>query len=327
MNILPATGDDPVGAAALLGHADPAELERFTTLEDAVWGTTTLSPAVVESVRLHCAKIRGCEFCAAVRYKPAIDDGLSESQVAHLGTSEARGEFSAEQSAALTLVDHYLRDPRRPDPARAAEIASVLGTSGVVEVLIACGAFASADLRIALGENREPNGSTLFDRAGVHHAERSGDTDWPRLDGSILDPSTVLPGVDPALAAPVHERINILWSGADMAPELVAACIVRSAQLLGVDDDDPVRPYLVPQRAAELVEYDAVREWPRWSEERGRDELSLAEQLWMDPAGVDESMTDPLLARRGADGLIRVAWNLILIGQLHRLALVLHRHA
>ena len=79
MNILPATGGDPVGAAALLGHADPAELQRFVALEDAVWGSTTLSPAIVETVRLHCAKIRGCEFCAAVRYKPAIDDGLSEA--------------------------------------------------------------------------------------------------------------------------------------------------------------------------------------------------------------------------------------------------------
>jgi len=327
MNILPATSDDPVGAAALLGHADPAELERFTTLEDAVWGTTTLSPAVVESVRLHCAKIRGCEFCAAVRYKPAIDDGLSEAQIAHLGTPEARGDFNAEQAAALTLVDHYLRDPRKPDNERAAEIAALLGTSGVMEVLIACGAFASADLRIALGENREPNGSTLFDRAGVQRAERSGETEWPQLDGAILDPATPLPGVAPALAAPVNERINILWSGADMTPELVAACITRSAQMLGVDENDAVRPYLVPQRAAELVEFDAVREWPRWTEAQGRHELSLAEQLWMDPAGVDESVTGPLVERRGADGLIRVAWNLILIGQLHRLALVLHRNA
>ena len=53
--------------------------------------------------------------------------------------------------------------------------------------------------------------------------------------------------------------------------------------------------------------------------------MSLAEQLWIDPAGVNEAITDPLIARHGVDGVIRIAWNLILIGQLQRLALVLHR--
>ena len=45
----------------------------------------------------------------------------------------------------------------------------------------------------------------------------------------------------------------------------------------------------------------------------------------IDPAGVDSAITDPLKLSLGVDGLIRVAWNLILIGQLHRLALTLHR--
>ena len=65
-SILPATTADPVGAVALLGHADPVELERFVALEDAMWEETSLAPAVIETVRLHCAQIRGCEFCKAV---------------------------------------------------------------------------------------------------------------------------------------------------------------------------------------------------------------------------------------------------------------------
>ncbi len=325
MSIIPATSNDPIGAAALLSHADPAELERFVTLEDAVWGQTTLAPAIIESVRLHCAKIRGCEFCAAVRYKPAIDDGLSEDQVARLGTEQARDGFSAGQAAALTLADHFLRDPRKPDPARAAEIASALGTSGVVEVLIACGAFASADLRIALGENREPNGDHVFDRAGVGHGHRSQSTDWPTLDGPVLDTGTTFDDVAPALARPLVARTEVLWSGKDVEPKLIAACVVRSAQLLGVGDDDAVLRYLVPPRAAELADPADARDWPRWSDPFERAVLSLAEQIWMDPAGVDDDMVAPLERALGADGLIRVAWNLIFIGQLHRLALVLHR--
>jgi len=51
MNILPSTGPDPVGAVTLLTHADTVELERFQILEDAIWGGTSLAPAVIESVR------------------------------------------------------------------------------------------------------------------------------------------------------------------------------------------------------------------------------------------------------------------------------------
>ena len=325
MSILPATDTDPIGAAALLGHADPHELERFVALEDAVWGNTTLAPAVIEAVRLHCAQIRGCAFCSAVRYTAAIEDGLSESQIAHLGTPEARGQFSAEQAAALTLVDHFLRDPRRPDDERSAEIATTLGTSGVMEVLIACCAFASAELRIALGENREPNGSGVVERVRGARAEHPEAASWPALNGPVLDPATDLPAVAFELAEPIRERVTALWSGTDMPPELVAACIFRSTQLLGVAPDDPVNAYLVPPRAAALADPEAVRNWPEWSAGRDRDVIALAEQMWMDPAGVTAAITDPLKTPLGIDGIIRVTWSLILIGQLHRLALVLHR--
>ena len=324
-SILPATGADPVGAVALLGCADPVELERFVALEDAVWGESTLAPAVIETVRLHCARIRGCEFCKAVRYTAAIDDGLTEAQIAQMDVPEARGEFSAEQSAALTLVDQFLRNPRRPDNERAAEISEILGTTGVMEVLIGCCAFASAELRIALGENRAPHGSGVVERAGCDRASRLTDTAWPVLDGPVLSPNTGLPGVAPGLTNPIRERVAALWSGRDLSPELVAACVIRSTQLLGVAPDDPVYEYLVPPEAARLVDADEVANWPTWQTEQGRNEMVLAEQLWIDPAGVDRSITDALESSLGVDGLIRVAWELILIGQLHRLALVLHR--
>lgn len=326
-SILPATGTDPVGAVALLSNADPVECERFVALEDAIWGETTLAPAVIETVRLHCAQVRGCEFCKAVRYTAAIDDGLTEAQIARLGVPADRGEFSAEQSAALTLVDHFLRDPRKPDEERATAIARILGTSGVMEVLIGCCAFASAELRIALGENRKPHGSGVVERAVCDRAPRSTATAWPVLDGPVLDPDIGLPGVAPRLADPIHQRVTAIWSGRDLSPELVAACIIRSTQLLGVAPDDPVNEYLVPAEAARLADADEVRRWPAWSTEQGRHAMRLAEQLWIDPAGVDAAITDSLASSHGVDGLIRVAWNLILIGQLHRLALTLHRES
>lgn len=324
MNILPTSNGDPIGAAALLNHAAPPELGRFAALEDAVWGKTTLTPAVTEAVRLHCAQVRGCAFCSAVRVSAAIEDGLGEEQIARLGAPETRDWCSTEQAAALTLVDYYLRDPQRPDEVRRAAISASPGKSGVMEVLLACCAFASADLRIALGRNLEPSGSNVFERArGETVANKSG-TSWPALDGAVLDPNTVLPGAAPELARPIRERVSALWSGTDMSRELVAACIIRSTQLLGVASDDPVYEFLVPPMAAALVDARELRNWPQWPVARGRNELALAEQLWMDPAGVNAAITEPLVASLGTDGLIRVAWQLILIGQLHRVALVLH---
>ena len=327
MNILPVTGADPVGAAALLGHADPAELKRFATLEDAVWGKTTLSPAATEAVRLHCAQIRGCEFCKAVRISAAIEDGLSEAQIAHLNEPEARAEFSDEQSAALTLVDHFLLDPRRPNEQRMAEIAATLGTAGVMEVLLACCAFASADLRIALGQNFEPNGSNIFERARGARTTNPTSGGWPVLQGVVLDRDVDFPAVAPELARPIRERVIALWSGNDLSPELVAACIIRSSQMLGVASDDPVNRLLIPQRAATLADAEHVRNWPQWPVGSGLNEMALAERVWMDPVSVNADVTDPLQATLGVDGIIRVTWKLILIGQLHRLALVLHRGA
>lgn len=326
MNILPGTNTDPIGAAALLGHADPGELERFIALEDAVWGQSVLAPAVIEVVRLHCARIRGCAFCSAVRVSAAFEDGLSEAQIAHLDHPDERGSFSAEQAAALTLVDHFLRDPRRPDEKRSAEIAVLLGTSGVMEVLLACCAFASAELRIALGENLEPTGSGVVERARGERTGRPAAISWPVLNGPVLDPDTDFPAaVAVGLATPLRERVAALWSGTDMPRELVAACIFRSIQLLGVAAEDPVNAFLVPPRATALADPEEVRNWPEWTIDKGRNELALAEQVWMEPAGVNAAIIDPLRTTLGVDGIIRVTWNLILIGQLHRLALVLHR--
>lgn len=325
MNVLPSTGPDPVGAAALLAHADSAELERFQRLEDAVWGQTSLSPAVVETVRLRCAQLRGCEFCKAVRVAAAIEDGLSEAKVALLGSPDARGELDAAQLAALDLVERFLRDPCAPGERRARDIAGTLGTRGVMEVLLACAAFATAELRIALGDNRPPVGDGVVERRRGAVAKRSSAAAWPALTAAVLDPDAAFTDEAPGLAGPVHGLVRALWAGDDLAPDIVAALILRSAQLQGVADDDPVNAFLVPPRAARLANAADVRNWPAWPDGVARHVLALAEQVWIDPAAVDRETIEPIRDRLGVDGLIRVTWDLIWIAQLHRLALVLHR--
>ena len=323
MNILPESSGGPVGAVALLAFADPVEEQRFTELENAVWGETTLAPAIVESVRLLCAQVRGCEFCAAVRTSSAVDDGLTESQISRLSQPSGPDVFSPEQAAALTLADSFLCGPEKPETAT--EIASLLGPEGVLEVLLACCAFASAELRIALGENLPPEGSGVMQRERGNARAHTNAAEWPSLDGAVLDPAFEIPHVAERQRKIIRARLESLWSGEDLSEDLLAACILRNTQLHSVSEDEPVFPYLLPARAAKRVDADTVRDWPNWSPQQGRFEMALAEQLWIDPSGVDEAITEPLRHTRDTAGIIRLAWQLILIGQLQRLALVLHR--
>jgi alkylhydroperoxidase family enzyme len=325
MSILPTTpGSEPVGAVALLDAASPRLRSRFQALEDAVWSRTTLPSAVIEAVRLRSAHLRGCEFCSAVRVSAGREDGLGEAEIARLDDLTARAALPPVHRAALTLVDHALGSPTAPAAGETRRIGAALGSRGVVEVLAACAAFASADLRIALGENRAPDGDgvVLRARAPVPRPAAAG---WPALTGRVLDPAQRLPGIDEAVAGPIADQVAELWDGSVVPPELMAACAVRSAQLLGIDAEEPVADLLLPPSPLAPPDRDHVRGWPAWTDTVARDVLALAEQLWVDPAGVGPSLTAPLRRELGTAGVIALTWSLIWVGQLHRLALVLHR--
>ena len=325
MRVLPASpAGEPIGAVALLGAADPRLLTRFQALEDAVWSRTSLPSAVTEAVRLRSAHLRGCEFCSAVRVSAGREDGLGEAEIARLDDLAARAELPSTHRAALTLIDHALTSPQAPPAGERRTIGAALGRRGVVEVLAACAAFASADLRIALGENRAPTGDGAVTRARLS-LPRTPAPGWPSLAGPVLDPDQRLPEVDDAVANPIAEQVADLWAGAVVPPELMAACVVRSAQLLGVGAGASVFDLLLPPPGVRRPDPDHVRGWPAWTDRPARDVLALAEQLWLDPATVGPPVTAPVVRQLGTEGTIALTWSLIWVGQLHRLALVLHR--
>lgn len=327
MNILERDEPDPVGAAALLAAAGPEQLARFHALEDALWDRASVGPTVLETVRLRSAHLRGCAFCSAVRIRAGGAAALSEEAITRLDDPRARLELSDVQQAALTLVDRYLGSPRAPTTEVAEPVSGTLGSQGVMEVLVACAAFASADLRIALGENRAPADDGSVSRAGRPVPARSAATAWPVLTSSVLDPERRLPHVHRAISSPIQALVAGLWAEEDIAAGLLSSCVERSAQLLGVAPEEPVHALLVPERAASRADPERVRAWPTELEATDRAVMALAEQLWLDPSGVDAALTEPLLGRFGVDGVIRVTWALIWVGQLHRLTMVLHRGA
>lgn len=323
MNILSdVRAAEPVGAAALLERGDPAELERFRFLEDRVWDATTLPATVVEAVRVRSARIRGCAFCASVRMSGAAEAGLSEQQLADQDSPATRAQLPEDQRAALRLVDAHLLEAATPSPDEQRWLVDVLGAAGVVEVLVACAVFASADLRIALGDNRAAN-SAVIERA---HARRPRDTSasasaWPSPTGPIVLPGTPVPHVDERIDAALRGLRADLLAQTDLPGTVLAAGLVRCAQLLGADDERSL--LLAPEALRAGRTDDEVRGWTGHLTGDERAVMAFAEQLWIDPSGLDEPLVAPLRTMLGDAALIRSTWRLIWIAQLQRIGMVL----
>lgn len=323
MNILEGVESaEPLGAVALLERGDRTALERFQRLEDRVWDATTLSAPLVEAVRIRSARVRGCAFCTSVRMSGATDAGLSEEQLADQDTPERRATLPADQRAALRLVDAFLLEARTPDHRERTLLVDTLGAAGVVEVLVACAVGASADLRIALGDNR-PASHTVIPRA--HTRRTTGPpSGWPSLAGSPLLAETPLPNVDGRIDADLRDLRADLVAQDDIPTPLLSACAIRSAQLLGVPDSDVERLALtVPAALRGDLDPTTVRAWTDRFAGDDRAVMAFSEQLWTDPSGLDADLVTPLRRALGDAALIRTTWRLIWIGQLQRLGLVL----
>ena len=98
-----------LGVASILGHR-PEVAGALGTLKAALVSTGTLSPRLVELVRLRIAFHNQCRSCMSVRYQTAIDDGLTEDLVCSLEKpAEAEGLADAERSA-LRYADLFATD-------------------------------------------------------------------------------------------------------------------------------------------------------------------------------------------------------------------------
>ncbi len=99
-----------LGVASILGHR-PEVANAVGALRAALQSSGSLSPRLVELVRLRFAFHNQCRSCMFVRYQSAIDDGLTEDLVCSLEKpAEAEDLTSAERSA-LRFADLFATDP------------------------------------------------------------------------------------------------------------------------------------------------------------------------------------------------------------------------
>lgn len=95
-----------LGVAAIVSRL-PKVAEGLGTLNAALKSTGTLSPRLLELVRLRIAFHNQCRSCMSVRYQSAIDDGLTEDAVCSLERPADGPDLSDAERAALKFADLF----------------------------------------------------------------------------------------------------------------------------------------------------------------------------------------------------------------------------
>jgi AhpD family alkylhydroperoxidase len=95
-----------LGVAAIMSRR-PEVAAALGGLKEALTSTTTLSPRLIELVRLRIAFHNQCRSCMSVRYQSALDDGLTEDAVCSLEKPEESSDLSAAERSALRFADLF----------------------------------------------------------------------------------------------------------------------------------------------------------------------------------------------------------------------------
>ncbi|OBF95082.1 carboxymuconolactone decarboxylase [Mycobacterium sp. 852002-51152_SCH6134967] len=98
-----------LGVASILGHR-PDVAAALGSLRAALQSSGTLSPRLVELVRLRIAFHNQCRSCMSVRYQSAVDAGLTEDTVCSLERPEEADGLSDAERSALRFADLFATD-------------------------------------------------------------------------------------------------------------------------------------------------------------------------------------------------------------------------
>ena len=95
-----------LGVASILGHR-PEVAGALGALKAALVSTGTLSPRLVELVRLRIAFHNQCRSCMSVRYQSAIDDGLTEDLVCSLERPAEADDLTPAERSSVRYADLF----------------------------------------------------------------------------------------------------------------------------------------------------------------------------------------------------------------------------
>jgi AhpD family alkylhydroperoxidase len=101
-------------------------------------GSGTLAPRLVELVRLRIAFHNQCRSCMAVRYGPALEDGLTEELVCSLERPAEANDLSDRERAALRYADLFATNHLAIDESVLDDLREHFDEGEVVELGIHC---------------------------------------------------------------------------------------------------------------------------------------------------------------------------------------------
>ena len=134
-----------LGVASIISRL-PAAAEALGALTAALRANGSLSPRLLELVRLRIAFFNQCRSCIAVRYQSAIDDGLDEDAVCSLERPADADNLSDAERSALRFAELFATNHLAIDDAVYDELRAHFSEDQLVELGLHCA--------IALGVGR-----------------------------------------------------------------------------------------------------------------------------------------------------------------------------
>jgi AhpD family alkylhydroperoxidase len=105
-----ADGDRINGNVFAILARRPKIAEAMITLNGALKSSGTLSPRLIELVRLRVAFHNQCRSCMSIRYQSAVDEGVTEDVVCSLERPEDAPDLSDAERSALRFADLFCTD-------------------------------------------------------------------------------------------------------------------------------------------------------------------------------------------------------------------------
>ena len=88
----------------------PSTNERIRELHDSLWNESDADPVILELCRIRMAQLIGSPADLAVRYQPALADGLGDDRLETLGEWPISDLFDERDRAALNFAEKYVID-------------------------------------------------------------------------------------------------------------------------------------------------------------------------------------------------------------------------
>jgi AhpD family alkylhydroperoxidase len=126
-----------LGVASILGHR-PEVAGALGALKAALQSNGTLSPRLVELVRLRIAFHNQCRSCMSVRYQSAIDDGLTEDLVCSLERPAEADDLTPAERSALRYADLFATNHLAIDDAVYDDLRQHFSEDELVELGVHC---------------------------------------------------------------------------------------------------------------------------------------------------------------------------------------------